>query len=84
MGNTWSAILHLRRSDVAPMISVLSGLSLVVWMLVQIAMLRSLHPLQVAYLVLGVAIVGVSFQSIRNMFPKPPGPRDTHELAPHH
>ncbi|HEX7604650.1 MAG TPA: flavodoxin domain-containing protein [Polyangiaceae bacterium] len=81
-GNTWSAMLHLRRSDNAPMASAVTGMGLVVWILVEIAMLRSFHPLQAAYLLLGVAITGVSFRSIRAMFPKPSGAG--RELAPHH
>ncbi len=82
LANTWSAILLLRRSGTAPMVSVLSGSALAVWMLVQIAMLRSLHPLQAAYLALGIAIIAVSAQSIRRMFPAPAG--GGHEPAHQH
>jgi len=82
VGNTWSALLHLRRSDNAPFASAVTGMGLVVWILVQIAMLRSFHPLQAAYFVLGITIVGASFNAIREMFPRPPG--SGHELAPHH
>jgi menaquinone-dependent protoporphyrinogen oxidase len=80
-GNTWSAILHLRRSDGASMVSAVTGLALVVWMLVEIAMLRSLHPLQAAYLVLGVAIVVVSSRTMRKMFSGPSGAG--HTIATH-
>jgi menaquinone-dependent protoporphyrinogen oxidase len=68
MGNTWSAILHLRRSDAAAMTSLVAGLALIVWVLVEITMLRSFHAVQGAYLVLGIAIVGVSAGALRMMF----------------
>lgn len=82
VGNTWSAWLHLRRSDNAPFVSAVTGVALVVWILTEIVMLRSFHPLQGAYFVLGITIVGASFNAIREMFPRPPS--GGHELAPHH
>ena len=81
-GNTWSALLHLRRSDLAPMISSITGMGLVVWILVEAAMIRTFHPLQGGYLVLGLAIVSLSLKSLRGMFPTPP-PGDSHQLSPH-
>jgi menaquinone-dependent protoporphyrinogen oxidase len=69
VGNTWAAWLHFRRSDYAGLGSLLGGGALVVWIVVQMILLRSFHVLQVAYLVLGLAIVSESIRQIRRLFP---------------
>lgn len=73
LGNVWAAWLHLRRYDLAAVASFASGATLVGWIIVQMIMLRSFHPLQVGSLLLGLAIVGVSGRYAPK-FPTPPKP----------
>jgi hypothetical protein len=78
LGNTWAAYLHAARSGLAGPASFVSGNALVVWMVVEMIMLRSAQPIQVAYLVLGAATVAESLHQVRMMMPpvsrSPPAP----------
>jgi menaquinone-dependent protoporphyrinogen oxidase len=71
LGNTWAALLHAVRSDFAGLVSFVTGAALVVWIVVEMIMLRTLHPLQVAYLLLGTAIVVESIHNLRLVLPPP-------------
>jgi menaquinone-dependent protoporphyrinogen oxidase len=71
--NIWAAYLHAVRSALAVMASFVSGSALVVWIVVEMIMLRSVHPLHVAYLVLGVAIVAEATSQFRMMMPPAKG-----------
>lgn len=73
VGNGWAAWLHLRRFDLAALASFAGGAALVGWMIVEMILLRSFHPLQVASLALGVAILSVSGRYAPK-FPTPPKP----------
>jgi hypothetical protein len=82
VGNTWAAYLHAVRSDLAALASFLGGGALSVWMAMEMIMLRSVQPLQVAYLLLGAVLVVTStMQQVRRMMPpwggarpaRPPG-----------
>jgi hypothetical protein len=69
LGNTWAAFLHAVRSDVAGLMSFGSGGALVVWMVVEMIMLRSMHVIQVVLLLLGTAIVAASIHQVRLLVP---------------
>jgi menaquinone-dependent protoporphyrinogen oxidase len=69
LGNVWAACLHALRSDMASLVSFISGNALMVWMVVEMAMLRSAQWLQVTCLLLGVAIVAGSIHQVRLMMP---------------
>jgi hypothetical protein len=45
-----------------------------VWILVEMIMLRSMHALQIAYLLLGVAIMAESLHQVRRVLPPMGGP----------
>jgi len=70
LGNLRAAHLHFVRDDFAGLWSFASGSGLVVWMVVEMIMLRTAQPIQVVYLLLGVAIVGESMHQLRLMMPK--------------
>lgn len=55
--NLWAALLHLRRSDYAGPASLASGLLLAIFVLVELAMLRSFAGRQALYLAVAVAIM---------------------------
>ncbi len=57
LGNTAAGVLHLRRDPNAPLASFFGGSALVVWLVVQMVLLRSAHWLQVTCLILGLATV---------------------------
>jgi hypothetical protein len=73
LGNLWAAYLHATRDDFAALWSTASGGALVVWMVVEMIILRSMVPVQATYLLLGVAIVGESIQRLRLMIPPTSG-----------
>jgi menaquinone-dependent protoporphyrinogen oxidase len=79
LGSTWAAWLQARRAGYADFASLLAGLALAGWIVVESIMLRSFVSLQIAYLVLGLAMVGVSVRQIaRTLAPQgageaPPG-----------
>jgi menaquinone-dependent protoporphyrinogen oxidase len=84
-GNCLSGVMHLRRADFAPMASTVTGMGLVVWIVVEMIMLRSVHWLQLGYFALGIAIVSASLRMIREMFPTPPTTPNKHDkLAEQH
>ncbi len=74
VSNTLSAILHLARRRAAPVASTAAGSTLVGWIVVEMILLRSAEPLQLAYLVLGLAIVRSSLRDLAARF-RAPGPR---------
>jgi menaquinone-dependent protoporphyrinogen oxidase len=67
LGNLWAAFLHAIRSDYASLGSFLSGSALVVWMVVEMILLRSFHAVQVAYLLVGLALVAESIRQARQL-----------------
>ncbi|MBS2031528.1 MAG: hypothetical protein JST54_26750 [Deltaproteobacteria bacterium] len=74
--NLWAAIAHLRRSDFAGLLSFVSGSALTVWIVVEMLMLRTVHPFQLVYLALGLAIAARSWRDVaalRGVF-APPAP----------
>lgn len=73
VGSTWSALLHFARSNLAGPVSFVSGAALVVWIVVEMIMLCSMHPLQVAYLILGVWIAVESLRGYVRMMMPPVG-----------
>jgi menaquinone-dependent protoporphyrinogen oxidase len=70
VGNTWAAWLHLRRRDYAAFGSLLGGGALTLWIIVQMILLRSVHPLQITYLLLGLAILAESLRQLRRLLPR--------------
>jgi menaquinone-dependent protoporphyrinogen oxidase len=69
VGNTWAAYRHAIRDPFAGFVSFASGVALVVWIVVEMIMLRSMHNLQIAYLLLGTAIVAESLHRGRQVLP---------------
>jgi menaquinone-dependent protoporphyrinogen oxidase len=69
LGNTWAALLHAARSDIAGLVSFVSGGALVVWIVVEMIMLRSMNAIQVVCLLLGTAIVAESIRKVRLLVP---------------
>ncbi len=78
LGNTWAAFLHAARSDVAGLASFVSGGGLVVWMVVEMIMLRSMHGIQVVCMLLGTAIVAASIHQVRLLVPPVRGSPPAH------
>lgn len=70
LGSTWAAWLQARRTGYAGVASLLAGLALAGWIIVESILLRSFVSLQIAYLLLGLAIVGVSLAQVRRSFPQ--------------
>lgn len=84
LGNLVSAWLYIRRFAFAPMVSVVTGLGLTIWILVQMIMLRSVHWLHVGYLVVGVLVIRASFSAIAQTFPIKPTASKHDELIHQH
>lgn len=84
LGNAWAAFLQVVRSDFAGLASFASGSALVVWIVVEVMMLRSFHWLHATYLVLGVWIVAESIRQVKREvgLMTPPGPGS--HAAPSH
>lgn len=78
VGNAWAAYLHYARDEFAGLWSFASGGALVVWMVVEMIMLRSLHGIQIGYLLLGVAIVAESIHQVRRIMPPLSGAPPAH------
>lgn len=74
LGNIWAGVAHFRRSDYASLVSLFSGGALVIWMLVQMIMLRSFNWPEAMYLILGIAILAESIRQMRTMFESFGGP----------
>ncbi|MFT3774963.1 MAG: flavodoxin domain-containing protein [Minicystis sp.] len=75
VGNTWAGYLHLVREDFAGLASFVSGNALLVWTVVEMILLRTVHPLQIGYLLLAVAIVAASIHEVRTLMPPGSGAR---------
>jgi len=62
-GHLWAGILVVRRAPGARLASVAAGAALIVWIGVQVAMIRSAHWLHLLYFGLGVAVVVLAVRS---------------------
>jgi menaquinone-dependent protoporphyrinogen oxidase len=84
VGNTWAAYRHAVRYDFAGFVSFASGAALMVWIVVEMIMLRSMNALQLAYLLLGVAIMAESLHQVRQVLPPMSGapPAEPHGTRP--
>ena len=71
LSQLWSVALHVRRHPFAPLASLVAGGALVVWMVVEMLLLRTIEPLQVGYLLLGAVIAGRSVRQGRRAAPRP-------------
>jgi menaquinone-dependent protoporphyrinogen oxidase len=78
LGNLWAAYLHLVRDDFAGLWSFMSGAALVVWMIVEMIMLRSVEPIQLVTFLFGAAIVAESMHQLRMMMPPVSGAPPAH------
>lgn len=57
VAHLWATWMYWRQSDFAPLASLVSGGVLLGWMTAQVTMMRSLHPLQILFLILAVGLV---------------------------
>lgn len=80
--NLAAAALQAARSDAASPTSFLAGSALTVWIVVEVAMLRGVHSLHVAYLLLGLAIAGVALRQMRDLLPPTATSMDAHHAVP--
>ena len=84
LGTTWAAWLHARRAQNAAFASLLAGVALAGWIIVESILLRSFVSLQIAYLVLGLVMIGESLRQLRRIFPPgagSPAPQPGHAAA---
>jgi menaquinone-dependent protoporphyrinogen oxidase len=63
LGNMIAGVLVARRVRVAPLAALVAGLALLVWIATEIVMLRELHWLQLAYLVVAVVILAEAWKT---------------------
>ena len=70
LGSTCAAWLQAQRTGYADVASLFAGAALAGWIIVESIMLRSFVSLQIAYLLLGLAMVGVSLRAIARTFPR--------------
>lgn len=63
----YAAWRHAVRDPYAPFASMLAGVLLAVWMLVEMAMLRTAHPLELFYLSIGVVTIADARRRMRPM-----------------
>jgi menaquinone-dependent protoporphyrinogen oxidase len=84
LGSTWAAWLQARRARNAAFASLLAGAALAGWIIVESILLRSVVSLQIAYLVLGLVMIGESLRQLRRLFPPGafgPAPQTGHVAA---
>jgi hypothetical protein len=70
LGSSWAAWLQARRTAHAPFASLLAGAALTGWIIVESILLRSFVSLQIAYLLLGLAMMGASLAQLRRPVPR--------------